>query len=169
MTNIFRPKVLDVLEHRRRQETCPDPWQGLEEVRLEIRRVGLELQLELDNRPPTPRNFLLLPVVYRELSLAKRAVAKVILLNKLPRQAGIYCLKLDRYPVYIGQTVDLQTRLMNHIVNPSTKFDSAHWSVIEKQHLDLCEALLIDRHRPIANAMLDLSALHPLKDFSRLF
>ena len=70
-----------------------------------------------------------------------------------PRFKGIYFLCINNRPVYIGQSIDLESRLVTHKNKKDKCWDKTHLLILdcEKQELNAVERIFIDYFKPVHN------------------
>lgn len=76
--------------------------------------------------------------------------------------SGIYFLISDGKVVYVGQSVNVFSRIQQHVGNTNRKFDSFAYVPCAKKQLDMLESLYIHYLRPQANAVVQGRVIAPL-------
>jgi hypothetical protein len=64
---------------------------------------------------------------------------------------GIYFLMKDEYPIYIGQSVDIPSRVRTHALEGKKIFDSVFYIECEESKLTDMESYYIVKYSPIHN------------------
>jgi len=66
-------------------------------------------------------------------------------------QPGVYALFKGIYPIWVGKTVNLATRLYHHLEYEGREFDMVWFYPLPKQQLNSVEAELMAHVRPTEN------------------
>lgn len=104
------------------------------------------------------------------ISLGNTVTAEYVLgmAKTIKRTCGIYILMHEREIVYVGQSINCQSRIGTHLNNPLKVFDSYFVIECQEKHLDHLEAKYIINFRPKYNLMIPKVKTEIAKLFSLL-
>ena len=72
-------------------------------------------------------------------------------IEQIPMMCGIYFLMDGNTIVYVGQSIEVASRILSHIKDPGKRFDRACWFPVPKEKLNDVEEALIALLKPEQN------------------